>query len=1480
MRTESEYDWVLVVYVVEFCYNIKQRMLQYSSSMEPPIRPTKLLFGILSSREIKRMSVCCVTNTILYYRGLPASGGLLDPLMGTVDRRHLCASCMQDTQNCQGHPGYIELSFPMYHIGFIDVVIKTLRLVCFHCTRLCVSKAEIDSINHVHGRARLTALHNMCRLKKVCPHCNICRPTYTRASLGIDIQWPVDMQWESDEERAYCTAIFSAREALSILRNISDKDVSSIGFNVESSHPMHMIVQHLVVPPPCTRPAIYASEGSRSRGQNDLTVRLMEVLKRSQELGTFTKGVHWRDIQLTTAVMERLLRLQYEVFILVSSNSRIQKPPGMGRVGATSTVKSISDRLKGKEGRVRGNLMGKRVDFSARCVITPDAYFDCDRVGIPYSIAMKLTIPEIVNSINIGSLTKRVHCGGKHIGGAANIIMKTGIVIDLSNCKHVKDIELAFGDVVERYLQDDDTVIFNRQPSLHMHSMQAHRVRLMPGHTFRLSLVAAAPYNADFDGDEMNIHVPQSKASIGECAILMGVAQNCIGPQANRPVMGIVQDTLLALHLATSNTTLLTHTQMCRIIGILRYTKYELPTPAVVVYVNGNVTTTLWTGKQLFSSILPKELFVEHVLGDIEENDADMPVIILSGQHLCGVLTKRHLGTSSGGIVDVICREFGGFSCLRFMGEAQRMSHMFLLQKGHHVGINDVMLSSEGQGRVHHRLQKATCLCEEIERDVVGASPGVSQLAERAILRLLSKMLLQTGGLVDQYMSKDNAIRLMVSAGSKGSFINLSQIAACLGQQSLEGARIVATKGNRTLPCFAHDEISLASKGMVLNSFALGLSPSELFYHAVGGREGLVDTAVKTSQTGYLQRRMNKSMEDHTIHEDGIVRNATGDVISYIWGSGGMHPSYVERVPLSVLSLPEIELCAYFTNREMELIVQKRNLVLQVKTHLLVTGFDSCVLLPFHPERIKGRLRRLSSSAPPVDHCYVWGKVTALCETTTPAICVSLIDVFSAMRLKTITKLNFDVEFEKVVHCIHLAAAPNGESVGCIAAQSIGEPCTQMTLNTFHYAGCSSKNVTMGIPRLKELIDVSRSPRTPCTTIRFLHPFTQSEMFANYMAATIPLIRFGDVVISNSVLFEPSITSTTIDEDSWIVHVENVLQISPVDNYSQYIVRLILNKEIMKIHHLTPPMVRKLLAERLQDRALIYSSETNAIEWIIRIRFLHVQAMIDWGGLSVDQEKVISHRASDVLLETVIIGGCCNVSSAAVEHTKRVDMLLSNGGVAKDEYVVHVYGEFLADSACSPCIDWTRCTSNDIWETYSILGIEACVHVLFDQIKAVVSFDGTYIDDCHILLLVDTITRNGSLMPLNRHGINRTDSSPLMRCSFEETTDILCDAAIYSESENAKGVTTSIMSGQLANFGTGRVCVLFGNQYKQNQEQHGLREKGVVMTSTCRSHLPQKHKEVMEYVFDTKKSARRIQMEEEYPVSKRCRFRPMSPTSD
>ena len=920
-------------------------MITYHPTYKPPVKPKKVTFSILSPEETRKMSVVSINESTIYYRGLPNAGGINDALMGTVDRRLLCGTCMKDVKLCQGHIGHIELPYPMYHISFFDTVLKILRVTCFSCARIVNTDVETKKCCNAEERKNLFSnFYNNSKTKKKCTYCNMTIPNYVRQSLGIKIEWPSDTVWESPEEKQYCNLPFTAREALSILTHIPDEDYIAMGFDPKISHPKNMILTVIVVPPPITRPAIMQSEGSRSRGQNDLTLKLQDISKKCIDLRSSISC--WKTEKITSELQDKLQKLQLEVFTVVNNSVRGQKQSTQ-RSG--TPMKAIIDRIKGKDGRIRGNLMGKRVDFSSRSVISPCPYMDIDCVGVPEKIAMQLTFPEKVTAYNIEELLKRVKTGANNINGAETIITKENAVIQLQYCKNLDDIVLKPGDIVERYLQDNDTVVFNRQPSLHKMGMMAHRVRLVKGLTFRLNLVCTGSYNADFDGDEMNLHVPQSSAAIADAAMLMTVTQQIISPQSNKPVIGIVQDSLLGGHLLSQDDVLLNHKHACQICGSLKHTPKNIGKPSVIV--RGK---KYWTGKQLISTILPSDLIIDSSsINDINYDDKN-DVVIRKGRLYYGVLTKKMLGTAAGGIIDVCCREFGNNVAAKFMSDEQRMTNSFLLLKGFSVGISDCILSKEGHQRVNERLEKATTLCEEIMREVnrKDTPAEVKQNAESTIMRILSKTLMQTGSIVNECMS-ENAIKTMVSCMSKGTPINLSQICGTVGQQSVEGSRIRAEKGSRTLPCFLPNENTLTSSGFVHNSYALGLTPSEFFYHAMGGREGLVDTAVKTSVTGYIQRRQIKSMEDNKVAYDGTVRDSMDGVVDFFWGGDGLDSSKLERVKLNVFTEKVESLRKRLNDVEFGTFMNARNNLLSTRLLPTMPSLDSRVLLPFSPMRLK-----------------------------------------------------------------------------------------------------------------------------------------------------------------------------------------------------------------------------------------------------------------------------------------------------------------------------------------------------------------------------------------------------------------------------------------------------------------------------------------------------------------------------------------------
>ena len=544
---------------------------------EPQV--SHIQFGLFSREEVERLSEVEVTETALYDRNIPRTGAINDLRMGTVDRRLCCNTCLKDVMKCVGHTGHIALAQPVYHVGYIDLTLKVLRSVCFFCSALLTTdtnlaaqgkRAEGYSINSV--RQHLTHMANSGKLKKGCNCCGCPQPAYTRHGLSIRKEFGAKEQehFESDEEKGYALAPFGAEQAFNILHHISNADAERLGF---PGRPENMIMHNLLVPPPIMRPTIMVSDGSRIRGQDDLTLKLQDILKQNRQLlkeqaeleALAERGAAAEEQQAKREEAQKTYDLlQFHVCMYMNHDARsFQQVQVKGSIRTSGQVRSIFFRLKGKKGRVRGNLMGKRCDFTSRTVITPDPYIPIDYIGVPEAMTLKQTVAETVNPYNRAQLLRCVRVGAGKPGGAYSLRQGgENIFLGMFTPAQLSKFELCTGDVVERYLKNEDWILFNRQPSLHKQSIMGHRVKVMKGNTFRLPVCDTSPYNADFDGDEMNMHVCQSAAATVEIAEIMSVPQQIISPQSNKPIIGLVQDPIIGAYLLTQRATLLDKTQM------------------------------------------------------------------------------------------------------------------------------------------------------------------------------------------------------------------------------------------------------------------------------------------------------------------------------------------------------------------------------------------------------------------------------------------------------------------------------------------------------------------------------------------------------------------------------------------------------------------------------------------------------------------------------------------------------------------------------------------------------------------------------------------------------------------------------------------------------------------------------------------------------------------------------------------------------
>ncbi|KAH9893034.1 beta and beta-prime subunits of DNA dependent RNA-polymerase [Xylariomycetidae sp. FL2044] len=1434
----------------------------------------EIQFGLLSPEEIKNMSVCHIlyAETMDETRTKPRANGLNDPRLGSVDRQFKCGTCLESMSECPGHFGHIELAKPVYHPGFIKKVKKILE----------ISNPEFDAAVNVRDpKGRFQRVWQCCKGKQICSNevpkdedkeyepgskpkgsshggCGNLQPQVRQKALQLEAQY--DLQTDEGKKNGKEKRNITPEMALNILKHISDSDLRDMGLNTEWSRPEWMILTVLPVPPPPVRPSISMDgTGQGLRNEDDLTYKLGDIIRSNSNVKqALAEGLAGHIV----SEFEQLL--QYHVATLMD-NDIAGQPQALQKSGRP--VKSIRARLKGKEGRLRGNLMGKRVDFSARTVITGDANISLDEVGVPRSIARTLTYPEMVTPYNITRLHKLVQNGPNEHPGAKYVIRSDGTRIDLRHHRRAGQITLEYGWKVERHLQDGDYIIFNRQPSLHKESMMGHRVKVMPYSTFRLNLSVTSPYNADFDGDEMNLHVPQTEETRAEIKELCMVPLNIVSPQRNGPLMGIVQDTLAGVYKMCRRDVFVTKEQIMNIMLWVPNWDGVIPQPAILK------PRPRWTGKQIASLIIPREISLHNKNGG---KDGDIPLkddglLVQSGQLMYGLLTKKNVGAASGGIVHLCYNELGPEGAMAFLNGCQRVINYWLLHNGHSIGIGDTIpdKATIEKVQVHisdskNEVSELTALATANELEPL---PGMNirETFESKVSKALNSARDKAGTTSENSLKDLNNAVVMARSGSKGSSINISQMSALVGQQIVEGKRIPFGFKYRTLPHFTKDDYSPEARGFVENSYLRGLTPSEFYFHAMAGREGLIDTAVKTAETGYIQRRLVKALEDLSAKYDGTVRNSLGDIIQFIYGEDGLDGTIIEKQTLTIHTLKDSAFDKRYRldvmedirpaaldktleyaqdivgdsstqdllDQEYDALVKDRDFLRKftLSSEKLDTGFQ----LPLNIARLIEMSKKLlkvdvnkRSNLTPQDvipavksllerMVVVRGSDDVSREADESSTLLFKALLRSRLAFKVVTmedrldKLSFRHILGELENRWSRSMVNPGEMVGVLAAQSIGEPATQMTLNTFHFTGISSKNVTLGVPRLKEILNVASNIKTPSMMVYLESGGSQAN--AKLLRSVVEHTNLRSVTAVVEVHYDPDIESTNIPDDADMVESSMLLpddNTPPVDRQSRWVLRFVLDRQKMLDKGLvTADVAARLREEYGCDLAVIFS-DNNADQQVIRIRPMPEDK--DDPDKAIEDDVMLK-RLADHLLEHLTLRGVQGIERAFLNKGTRIAQD-KDGAVISikddplcDEWYLDTQGTALRQVLSVPGVDPTRTITNDLWQTVEVFGIEAARGALLNELRRVLAFDGSYVNERHLALLVDVMTYRGSIAAVTRHGINRADTGALMRCSFEETVEILLEAAAIGELDDCRGISENVMLGQLAPMGTGHFQV-------------------------------------------------------------------------
>ena len=1071
-----------------------------NSAAATPENVSTIVLSIWNPNDIMEGSVVEVCTSETYENNLPKANGLFDRHMGVIENGQVCETCKQNNHNCTGHFGHIVLAKPVYFVQLQTMLLKVLRCVCWRCSK-CLLTADDQralEIQKTKGKARFNAVVEICQKnsnkkggKFACSQCSATQPKYVltkdkKSGGGIANVFFIQSGSSTKEQTK-----MSIENVLLILKRITDEDVGLLGLSAKYSRPDWMICVVLPVPPPHVRPSV--RQDGNQKAEDDLTHKLSDIIKTNKVLQD--KMDKLKAPGATSDTMEAAKKvidechglLQYHVATFM--DNEIVGLPAANQRGSGRPLKSLKQRLSAKDGRMRNNLMGKRCNFTARSVISPDANLALDELGVPLSIATNLTFPVIVTKLNIKELTMYVRNRDKHPGAKSVVKGANGRRYCLAYVS--KDLlQLEYGDTVHRHMIDGDVVLFNRQPSLHKMSMMGHRVRVLPvGSTFRLNLSVTTPYNADFDGDEMNAHLPQSYQTMAELKYLTLVPTQLISPQKSAPVMGIVQDALLAGNLMTKpNSITLNQRDVCRL--LMWNSDFNGMLPAL------EPGRTTWTGQQLFAGILPQII-------NLTRKKDGRQTLIRSNQQMSGMLDKSILGNAGGGLIHIMFKDYSDQHSADFMYKAQQLFNNWLLINGFSVGLSDCKMPQDADvvggptipqqvAKIIHDTKESVLTRLQNSYDTPASSSSLE--LELDIKSDLMKGRDKVGTLIRENTTQ-NRLLDMITAESKGSIINLSQISGCFGQSEVEGNRVPLTMDRRTLPYFAKDDDSADSRGFISESLLQGLTPQNYYFYAMAGRIGIIDTAVKTAETGYIQRRLIKNMEDISVRPDHTVRDATGNIVKFLYGEDGFDACRLEEVMVDFHTVSATEFNDRYAHQFGEPLYWETYLVsppppadgtlLQEEYSVIdnlkeefrgkITVLQDKVFSPIQLSRVienvlaksdGNRVESFSALSPVMAYQLVVGQIDKMKQilVTNPAsvVCIQraehcLYIMEALMRTILSSKqimVRWKLSHQGLVAVLHecykmfLRGLVNpGEMVGIIASQSIGEPATQMCVD-------------------------------------------------------------------------------------------------------------------------------------------------------------------------------------------------------------------------------------------------------------------------------------------------------------------------------------------------------------------------------------------------------------------------------------------------
>jgi DNA-directed RNA polymerase II subunit RPB1 len=1448
--------------------------MQYNNNnyIEKSIPIHRIEFTTIGEDEIKKLSVFDnaegITTIELHSNNEPKKDGLIDKRMGVSSNELICDTCGLSTNYCVGHTGHIELAVPIYHMGYFENVKKILKCVCVKCASL-LRKNKTTSLN-IKNKNIINETINISLKVKNCPVCNSpvakIKSEKKTETPGIILSYKtentknVSTGKNNDEETEYNVKL-STEEVYSILKNISDEDCYYLSLDPKINRPENMMHTKFLIPPVAIRPSIRGDMLSslKSSAEDHLTIRLLEIIKTNNQVNKYKNSNNLNALQ---NLQMKIDSLQMAISCYYDKNScNNVKYEQKGKA-----LKSISERLKGKSGRIRANLMGKRTDFSSRTVITPDPRISINEVGLPVAIAMNITFPEKVTNENISYLTTLVKNGRNVYPGATYILRFVNGIKKQIRINNSQNISIVIGDVVERHIQTGDNLLINRQPSLHKGSTMAHKaiVYQNPNYaTIRLNPAVVHPYNADFDGDEMNGFFAQSIEAVIELEEIADVKYQIITPQSSSPTIGIIWDGLNGAYMLTRDSQKIDWRVAMNILTNTTSLKFDKITK-----------NKIYDGREVYSVIIPERINL------YKQDNGKTLVEIKNGNITEGVINNTCLGYGKkNNLIQTILNEYDPDTTVNFINSSVRLTDDYNLFHGFTTGLGDFEVNIELQNKLNLKFKTLEI---EIEHDITEYENNCDMLDETLfeyILKNKCGIIDDVSKLVLNNMSDTNNLKIMINAGSKPKMLDMGQIMGCIGQISVAGERAPKTFNGRNLPYFFQNDDRTLARGFVKNSYLKGLNLPEFYFNHYAAREGLIDTSIKTAESGYMQRKLVKATEDFMVKYDGTVRNGIDRIQQFIYGDSGTDTSKqisysIKFIKLSneeiknnyILSTEELNKCQNYSSTDNDNLY---NTIIKMRNHMRQTQISSTndftslsdtymlpsnILMIFNnvknDETIKDEILydpkyiidKIDYILRP-DITYLFSMSKEEMENTNSvkyndeqnaklAFKYALYDLLNPKKciINKLSKKHIDLMASKIINSFNKNIAEAGEMVGIIAAQSIGEPLTQMTLNSFHSSGVGGKGASnLGMSRIDEILRISKKLKEPTITIRLDEKNYSDKKYASKIASQIKYTTildlrnkielfyesepynkdsFMNIDNTTNVFAHKNIDDNILNEMPWLIRIEfdreKLLnkEISLVDIKS-----LLYNSIVDKNNLKTIKKEKKQLFERITKIIFMSNADNDEIP-IIHIRF---------NVANVTSEYIINFMNN--YIDEFNLKGVENINDVYISEEKRITFNDKGEIENKIEYILITSGINLNLIRNLNGVDLKRTFINDILLIYETYGIEAVRNaIIYEVLRVITKGGGADVNLQHVSIFADLMTNMGSLTSINRHGVNKLDTDPLARASFEKTMEILLNASINNETDTMKSVSSRIMAGLTIKGGSTLSSLIIDKKMLENSE--------------------------------------------------------------